>query len=80
MTTPARRCHVAAPTLPPSFALCEIGRRSGKDLMLAFHVGVEVGNKIGDAISPRHQQDGYHTTGTIGTFRQRRGVRQAART
>jgi 2-methylcitrate dehydratase PrpD len=60
--------HVAAPTLPPSFALCEAGRRSGKDLMLAFHVGVEVGNKIGDAVSPRHQQDGYHTTGTIATF------------
>jgi 2-methylcitrate dehydratase PrpD len=60
--------HVAAPTLPPSFALCETGRRSGKDLMLAFHIGVEVGNKIGDAVSPRHQQDGYHTTGTIGSF------------
>ena len=25
--------HVAAPTLPPSFALCELNRRSGKDLM-----------------------------------------------
>lgn len=60
--------HVAAPVLPPSFALCEMGARSGKDLMLAFHVGVEVGNKIGDAISPRHQQDGYHTTGTIGAM------------
>src|SRR6202049_1320386 len=60
--------HVAAPILPPSFALCEVNRRSGKDLMLAFHVGVEVANKIGDAVSPRHQQDGYHTTGTIGTF------------
>src|SRR6202140_3228345 len=60
--------HVAAPILPPSFALCESNRRGGKDLMLAFHVGVEVANKIGDAVSPRHQQDGYHTTGTIGTF------------
>ena len=60
--------HVASPVLPPSFALCETGKRSGKDLMLAFHVGVEVGNKIGDAMSPRHQQDGYHTTGTIGTM------------
>jgi 2-methylcitrate dehydratase PrpD len=60
--------HVASPVLPPSFALCEVGNRSGKDLMLAFHVGVEVGNKIGDAMSPRHQQDGYHTTGTIGTM------------
>jgi 2-methylcitrate dehydratase PrpD len=60
--------HVAAPVLPPSFALCETGRRSGQDLMLAFHVGVEVGNKIGDAMSPRHQQDGFHTTGTIGSM------------
>ena len=60
--------HVAGPVLPPSFALCETGKRSGKDLMLAFHVGVEVGNKIGDAMSPRHQQDGFHTTGTIGSL------------
>ncbi len=36
--------------------------------MLAFHIGVEVGNKIGDAMSPRHQQDGYHTIGTTGTL------------
>jgi 2-methylcitrate dehydratase PrpD len=60
--------HVAAPVLPPSFALCETGKRGGKDLMLAFHIGVEVADKIGDAVSPRHQQDGFHTTGTIGTF------------
>jgi 2-methylcitrate dehydratase PrpD len=60
--------HVAAPVLPPSFALCEMGHRSGKELMLAFHVGVEVGNKIGDAMSPRHQQEGFHTTGTIGSL------------
>jgi 2-methylcitrate dehydratase PrpD len=60
--------HVAAPVLPPSFALCETGKRSGKDLMLAFHIGVEVADKIGDAVSPRHQQEGFHTTGTIGTF------------
>ncbi len=60
--------HVAAPVLPAAFALCELGRRNGKDLMLAFHTGVEVENKIGDAISPRHNADGFHTTGTVGTF------------
>ena len=60
--------HVAAPVLPPAFALCELGNRSGKDLMLAFHVGVEVENKIGDAAAPRHQREGYHTTGTCGVF------------
>ena len=60
--------HVAAPALPPAFALCEAERRSGKDLMLAFHVAVEVENKIGDAISSRHNADGFHTTGTCGSF------------
>jgi len=60
--------HSAAPVLPAAFALCELGRRSGKDFMLAFHVGVEVENKIGEAISPRHNEDGFHTTGTCGSF------------
>ena len=44
--------HVAAPVLP----------------LLAFHVGVEVASKIGDAILPRHDREGFHTTGTIGAF------------
>jgi len=60
--------HVTAPTLPSAFAMCELGHRSGKDLMLAFHLGVEVADKIGEAVSPRHQREGYHTTGTIGSF------------
>ena len=32
--------HVNAPALPPAFAQCEAGRRSGKDFLLAYHVGV----------------------------------------
>ena len=60
--------HVAAPVLPAAFALCEAGRRSGKELMLAFHAGVEVENKIGEAISSRHDKEGFHTTGTCGSF------------
>jgi 2-methylcitrate dehydratase PrpD len=60
--------HVTGPVLPPAFALCEVARRSGRDLMLAFHVGVEVASKIGDAIFPRHDREGFHTTGTIGSF------------
>jgi 2-methylcitrate dehydratase PrpD len=60
--------HVSAPVLPAAFALCEVDRRSGRDFMLSYHVGVEVESKIGDAISPRHNGDGFHTTGTCGTF------------
>ncbi|HEX7836386.1 MAG TPA: MmgE/PrpD family protein [Kofleriaceae bacterium] len=60
--------HPTVPVLPPAFALCEAGRRSGQDLMLAYHVGVEVECKIAEAIAPRHYDDGFHTTGTIGSF------------
>jgi 2-methylcitrate dehydratase PrpD len=60
--------HVNAPVLPAALALCELDHRSGKDFMLAYHVGVEVENKIGDAISARHNGDGFHTTGTCGSF------------
>ena len=60
--------HVNAPALPPAFALCEVEHRSGQDFLLAYHLGVEVENKIGDAISQRHNGDGFHTTGTIGAF------------
>ena len=60
--------HPTVAVLPPAFALCELGRRSGKDLMLAYHVGVEVECKIAEAIAPRHYDEGFHTTGTCGTF------------
>jgi 2-methylcitrate dehydratase PrpD len=60
--------HPTVPALPPAFALCEAGRRSGKDLMLAYHLGVEVECKIAEAISPRHYGDGFHTTGTCGSL------------
>ena len=60
--------HPSVAVLPPALALCELGRRSGKDFMLAYHLGVEVECKIAEAISPRHYDEGFHTTGTCGSF------------
>ena len=60
--------HPTVGVLPPTFALCELGRRSGKDLMTAYQVAVEVECKIAEAISPRHYNDGFHTTGTVGSL------------
>ena len=37
-------------------------------MTLAYHLGVEVECKIAEAISPRHYQDGFHSTGTCGPF------------
>src|SRR5215510_3199129 len=60
--------HPTVTVLPPAFALAEVHRYSGRELMTAYQVGVEIECKIAEAISPRHYGDGFHTTGTIGSF------------
>jgi 2-methylcitrate dehydratase PrpD len=60
--------HPTVPVLPAIFALAEQQAVSGKEWMLAYHVGAEVECKIAEAIAPRHYQDGFHTTGTCGPF------------
>src|SRR5437763_8333528 len=60
--------HPTVPVLPAIFALAEGKGVSGKEFMLAYHLGVEVECKIAEAISPRHYEDGFHSTGTCGVF------------
>lgn len=60
--------HPTAPVLPVVLAIAETKHVSGQELMAAYHVGVEVECKIAEAISPRHYEDGFHSTGTIGTL------------
>lgn len=60
--------HPTAPVLPAALALSEVSGGSAKDFLVAYHVGVEVESKIAEAISPRHYQDGFHSTGTCGVY------------
>ncbi len=60
--------HPTVPVLPAVLALSQGRNISGKELMLSYHVGVEVECKIAEAISPRHYQDGFHSTGTCGAL------------
>jgi 2-methylcitrate dehydratase PrpD len=60
--------HPTVPVLPAIFALAEEHSVTGKEWMTAYHAGVEVECKIAEAISPRHYQDGFHSTGTCGPF------------
>lgn len=60
--------HPTAPVLPAIFAVAEGSGASGKDLLTAYQAGVEVETKIAEAISPRHYEDGFHSTGTCGSF------------
>jgi 2-methylcitrate dehydratase PrpD len=60
--------HPTVPVLPAIFALAEQRTVSGKEWMLAYHLGVEVECKIAETIAPRHYEDGFHSTGTCGPF------------
>jgi 2-methylcitrate dehydratase PrpD len=60
--------HPTAPALPAALAIAELVGASGRDLMLAYHLGVEVECKIAEAIAPRHYQTGFHATATCGPF------------
>jgi len=60
--------HPTAPCLPAALAIAEANDQSGRDLLLAYNVGLEVETKIAEAISPRHYQHGFHATATCGVF------------
>lgn len=58
--------HPTAPVAPALFALAELRRISGRDLLLAFALGVEIECRLGNAISPEHYARGWHITSTCG--------------
>src|SRR6266403_236320 len=60
--------HPTVCVLPAALATAEVEGKSGKDLLVAYHSGIEVECKIAEAISPRHYEDGFHSTGTCGVF------------
>ena len=60
--------HPTAPVLPAALAIAETRGMSGRDLLLAYNLGVEVETKINEAIAPRHYEEGFHSTGTAGVF------------
>ena len=60
--------HPTAPALPPALALGELANRSGLDVLVAYQIAVEVETKIAEAINPRHYDEGFHSTATIGAI------------
>lgn len=58
--------HPTAPCLPAALAIAETSGLPGRDLVLSYHLGVEVETKVSEAMSPRHYQHGFHSTATCG--------------
>ena len=60
--------HPAAPVAAPILALAQARGFSGRDVITAFILGVEVECRIGNAVSPGHYARGWHITSTCGVF------------
>lgn len=60
--------HPTTPVLAAASAVADEIGASGADLLLAYVLGVEVACRLADAANPRHYQDGFHSTGTLGAF------------
>jgi 2-methylcitrate dehydratase PrpD len=60
--------HPTAPVLSAALAAGESSGVPGKDILLAYILGVEVETKIGLAINRVHYNLGWHPTATLGTF------------
>ena len=60
--------HPSAVILPALIADLKAGTLSGSALIEAYVIGVEVGGKIGQAITVGHYHRGFHGTGTLAIF------------
>ena len=60
--------HPTVAILPAVLALAEERGASGKEALLAYVVGFEIGAKLGGAVHPKHYEHGWHATGTLGTI------------
>jgi 2-methylcitrate dehydratase PrpD len=69
--------HPTAPVLPSVLAIAERSRLTGGDLLIAYLVGLEIETKISEAINPRHYDDGFHSTATVGAIGSAAGAARA---
>lgn len=60
--------HPTAPVAPPLFALAEQEPISGRRILSAFALGVEIECRLANAVSPGHYRRGWHITSTCGVF------------
>ncbi|MDA8395358.1 MAG: MmgE/PrpD family protein [Candidatus Dormibacteraeota bacterium] len=60
--------HPSVPVTAALGALVGLVDVTGEEFITAYVAGVEVACRVADAIDRRHYQDGFHSTGTIGTI------------
>ena len=62
------RGHASATTLPVALAIGEQTGASGRDVLLAYAIGIEIGGKLGRIFGDTHYIKGWYNTATVGIF------------
>jgi 2-methylcitrate dehydratase PrpD len=65
---PGARGHMSAGLVPAAVAAGEAIGASGKQVLAAYAVGMEVAGAVGRLFGPGHLERGYHPTPTVGAF------------
>lgn len=60
--------HQSVPLMAPLFALAEERGLSGRQIVDAYVVGLEVEHRFARAVHPHHYDKGWHPTATLGIF------------
>ncbi|HYZ17385.1 MAG TPA: MmgE/PrpD family protein [Candidatus Acidoferrum sp.] len=60
--------HPSVPVFAAALAMGAASGANGAEVFAAFVAGTEAECRISDAIDPRHYQDGFHSSGTVGTL------------
>ncbi len=67
-THPSGRGHMSASLIPTALAVGEATGASGREVLAAYAIGLEVGGAIGRAFGPGHFLRGWHPTATVGAL------------
>ncbi|WP_318526270.1 MmgE/PrpD family protein [Methanobrevibacter arboriphilus] len=60
--------HPGSVVFPPAIAISEANNIDGKKFLEAVICGYEVAIFLGILANPQHRNQGFHTSGTVGTF------------
>ena len=65
---PTLRGHPSPTMVPAAIAVAEVVGASGKEVLAAHAIGLEIAGKLGRAMGHGHYLRGWHSTATIGAF------------
>jgi len=60
--------HPSVPVIPAVLALADSAGSSGREVLEALVIGIELECRLGALIGAQHYAIGFHSTGTVGTF------------